>query len=159
MELDPLTRCCKVPRTWTHSTLTPLKSVLLTSHEWMGRLARAIILLEGGVSPWQLASSLTSRLDCQGTLSLQDRAFFTTTRSPLRPFRSESVLLSFCLFVFPAYLLISLFMQFMSVLSLVNLHFIFLSDVFFFSNVKNIYMAIVFSKNRYQMTAFVQNVW
>lgn len=66
-----LHRCCRLPRRHVHSTLPGLWSGPLTSHEWMSGLVG--VLLEGDVSPWQLASpSNTAEWSCQdsGFLSL-----------------------------------------------------------------------------------------
>lgn len=74
-----------VPCTRAGSTLTSLLPVLLTSQKWMGWFVRAIVLLEGGVSPWQPAPSLARSSDWQRALSLQDRGVFTLSASPLSP--------------------------------------------------------------------------
>lgn len=102
----PLTSSYTVTCTRAHSTLTSLLSVPLTSQEWMGWFVRAIVLLEGGVSPWQPAPSLARSLDWQRALSSQDRGFFTLPRSP---FSAGLTPEEWCLFFSPSVLLFSSF--------------------------------------------------
>lgn len=71
LQSDAPRRCCRLPRRRAHSTLPVLWSGLLTSHKWMRGLVG--VLLEGDVSPWQLASSSsTTEWSCQdsGSFSL-----------------------------------------------------------------------------------------
>lgn len=92
----PLNRSHTVPCTQAHSTLASLLSALPTSQEWMGWFVRAFVLLEGGVSPWQLAPSLarSTQLAGQGLLysaSIAIQFWFD-------PWRVESLHLFVCFY-------------------------------------------------------------
>lgn len=100
-----------------HSTPTSVLAVLLTSQEWMGWFVRAIVLLEGGVSPWQPASSLVKSLERQRALSSQDRGFSNTPlmaiQSWLDPFNS-GISSSLCLpFLWPIFATLLRFVSFL----------------------------------------------